>query len=230
MLFDIPGADDGWFGEIADLIPLVTHLQPPVGFTPIQFNRFSEYHREPERHGLRLVPEAMYAFAYPVKATDLTELAYYFADHNRDAATAWRPGLARLATAVREWQALARDSAETHRVTLTACDQDGALVIDDTRPCAVAPRTVLSGLASTVYRRCHKPTAFADLLAHLQNDGPLSPSEAEVRAAVDDLSLRRLLLACSGKLLSLALRAPVRPFLPKRRYLFGTQVQPRLLV
>ncbi|MGZ2464557.1 radical SAM protein [Sinorhizobium medicae] len=58
ILWGFPGESDAWYAEMAQLLPLLHHLQPPVGVVPLRYHRFSPYHRAAEQHGLKLRPAA----------------------------------------------------------------------------------------------------------------------------------------------------------------------------
>jgi hypothetical protein len=54
------------------------HLPPPVGITPVIFERFSPYHFNAAQYGLTLTPFPIYRLLYPEQLVDYSKLAYYF--------------------------------------------------------------------------------------------------------------------------------------------------------
>jgi magnesium-protoporphyrin IX monomethyl ester (oxidative) cyclase len=211
FLWDIPGEKDEWYGEMADWLPRITHLQPP-GVDRIQYHRFSPYHQRPESFGLTLEPYPAYGYVYPVPPGDLAGLAYYFTDPRRKPARtelATRPHLERAMRLVGVWNRLwgqAGFPKPGKLPVLRMSEAPGCLVLEDTRPCAVSPSHVLEGLARDVYRTCAEIQSVPSLLRGLAARNGSEPSPEEVQEILDDLDRRRLLLRLNGKLLALALR------------------------
>lgn len=81
ILAGIPGESDEWYCEMAEWLPLIAHLQPPSGsVSGIRYDRFSPYHERPADWGLKLLPNRMYAYVYPLSLEVLADLAYFFED------------------------------------------------------------------------------------------------------------------------------------------------------
>lgn len=230
LLCGIPGDQGPWYDEMAGWLPLVFHLQPPSGVSPIRFDRFSRYHRNPAEFGLRLAPSSVYSRVYPLEPEDAEDLAYFFVDLNRvQSGAVGEPEISRLLDAVTEWQALfKRYPSEEERIRLTVKDDDHRSVVTDTRPCAVERTVELTGLHRLVYRECASPRTPASLRARIQREGGRG-GVGGLDEVVGDLAARKLLLPLSGRLLSLALREPVRPLLKNREFLIGCNVEGRLV-
>jgi ribosomal peptide maturation radical SAM protein 1 len=103
LLFNFPGDADVEYEETLALIRKLRHLNPPMGFRPISFDRFSPYFREPDLFGIKnLRPLEAYAMAYP---SDLAseEFAYHFVG-DADVVEKRNPGLVRrVADEVQAW-------------------------------------------------------------------------------------------------------------------------------
>ena len=193
FLIDVPRQRDEWYLEMLAWLPLVMHLAPPVYAAPIQFVRFSPYHRDAASYGLDLVPEPAYAQVYPVKGQELSELAYYFVDRHPPPP----PGLGqRLLVA---WLGLWREQHESStRPVLEMRIDDDAIEIVDTRTCRTAPRHRLTGLAARLYAECDEAVEQHALPARL------GASEEETQAAIDLLMASKLAVNLSGRILALA--------------------------
>src|SRR5215469_24021 len=64
---------------MAELIPLLVHLTPPVACSPIRLDRFSPFFTRAEEFGLlRVRPARAYYYVFPLGKRDLTKLAYFF--------------------------------------------------------------------------------------------------------------------------------------------------------
>jgi len=193
FLIDVPGQDDAWYFEMLSWLPSITHFAPPAYATPIQFIRFSPYHRDAAKYGFDLVPEPAYAQVYPVRGEEMEQLAYYFVER-----TSTRPeGIAqRLLVA---WLGVWRDQHEEGEGPVLNMRRDGdAIEIEDTRSCRSAARHRLEGLAARIYAECDEATERNGLRGRLGCDA------AELDEAVASLLAANLLLDFDGRLLALA--------------------------
>src|SRR5579863_2403682 len=64
---------------MAALIPLLTHLSPPMGGGPCRLDRFSPYYTHAAEYGLKNVrPAPGYYYVFPFGKRELERLAYFF--------------------------------------------------------------------------------------------------------------------------------------------------------
>jgi ribosomal peptide maturation radical SAM protein 1 len=214
ILCGFPGSDPEWVAEVAEELPLLFHLPPPNGTTPIRFDRFSPYEQRPADYGLTLEPLQAYRMVYPVEEGVLRGLAYFFRDAGgtprRVAETArsagevttrwrsefWGPGRGELVI----------EAAEPARGEAAG----EALRVRDTRSCAVASVHELRGLAATLLRALDAPASPAGLLTRLKQAGSAA-DEAAVEKGLCELRERRLLWRSSSQLVALPTPPPVRP-------------------
>jgi magnesium-protoporphyrin IX monomethyl ester (oxidative) cyclase len=185
FLIDVPGQKDEWYFEMLSWLPMISHLTPPVYATPIQFIRFSPYHRDAESYGFDLVPEPAYQYLYPLDEEEMQQLAYYFVERT----STREQGLGqRLLVA---WLGVWRDQ---DRPVLEMRREEDALEIIDTRSCAKAERHRLEGLAARVYLECDEAVERNTLRERL----------GDVDDVVAMLRANNLVLDLGGKLLALA--------------------------
>lgn len=78
ILYGFPGEQAAQYEVLPSVVRLLFHLPPPVGITPVIFERFSPYHFNASKYGLRLTPFPVYRVLYPENLIDYTKLAYYF--------------------------------------------------------------------------------------------------------------------------------------------------------
>lgn len=226
FLGDFPGEDDAWYAEMAEWLPLISHLQPPQEQSPIprwtwrvtriRYERFSPYHARPEKYGITLGPNRYYAYVYPLPTHELNDIAYFFEEAGDLAGPPphlrvdERPGRLALEAWVDGW---IRRFWKGLPTILSLADDGAALRIIDTRACAVARSTVLEGLAREVYLACDVPQTVTSLTERLRAaDGSGAPLEERVAEVLADLRARKLTLALNGKHLSLAVRGNLPPF------------------
>ncbi|HXH38237.1 MAG TPA: RiPP maturation radical SAM C-methyltransferase [Thermoanaerobaculia bacterium] len=194
FLIDVPGQRDDWYFELLAWLPLVSHLSPPVYATPIQFVRFSPYHRDASAYSLDLVPEPAYAHVYPLPPDEMRDLAYYFVDRN----PAPPPALGqRLLVA---WLGFWRDAHEdaSARPVLEMHRSDETIEITDTRSCRTADHHVLPPLAARIYAACDEATDRRSLAERTSIEPTL------LGEIIASLIADKLLLDFDGRLLALA--------------------------
>ncbi len=231
LLYDVPGETDDIYLRMAELIPLITHLQPPSGVSFIQYNRFSPYQMRPQDFNIKIDPDRAYSFVYPWDAQTIGEFAYFFDDYSRprdqiemsQQVELQRPGLAAVRRAFLLWQQ--EWSARMHPnpfapvpAMLVTTEQGDNLEITDTRRCRVAARHCLSGLARQVYEVCDQAHRPNGILRHLAARSGQEHTWAEVAPHVADLCARKLMLELDGYYFSLAMRGPLRPLPHMRNY------------
>jgi len=202
ILWGFPGEEDDWFGEMAEWIPSLEHLQPPAAICRIGYHRFSPYHTRAQDYGLRQVPCPAYARVYPFPAEDLDDLAYFFEDapgfERREG-----PGLSRLRQHVTHW-CKHFESAGLPCI-LSMLDRDQELEILDTRSCARRRRHLLTGPIRDVYLACDSSQTQQSLAAHLR-----LPLE-QVGDLLEELLADRLLACQAGRYLALATGGSLPP-------------------
>jgi magnesium-protoporphyrin IX monomethyl ester (oxidative) cyclase len=220
FLYGFPGEDESWHDQIIDLIPLLTHLQPPamVG-TPLRFDRFSRYHYGAESYRLDLKPYASYSFVYPLGQEELSRLAYFFEDAGAPGGKTLSPKMSLLLRKIYEWKYLFPYSGSKEfnsrkkEVPMLGMSRTAPVVltITDSRPCALASRFELSGLEAEVYDLCDAGLTL-DALTNLLPKGN-GASRDGLLQILDKLISSRILVEVAGRYLSLAVNMPYRDYL-----------------
>jgi magnesium-protoporphyrin IX monomethyl ester (oxidative) cyclase len=217
MLHTIPGERDESYAEMAELIPLVTHLQAPFGVAQIHYDRFSPYWRDPQAHGLELMPAFGYQYVYPFAQDVLKDVAYFFdAPYQRESFQRVDPrkrgGLLKLLKAVFDWR---NSWWRSHKAmpTLQATDAGDRLRFEDTRPVAIAPTFEIAGLERRIYLLAEDGMTPNNLLIKLQAEdgGAFDPDRVE--AALQALLDKRVVALVSGRVLALGIATPIAPYL-----------------
>lgn len=197
------------YEQMTNMIPLLTHLQPPGFFTTIRLDRFSPNFNEGEKLGLaKIEPFEAYSHVYrDVPREALRNIAYHFTfdyQQPRDVASYARP----LAFAVRGWQKSAAES------DLFSIDTGDHLLIWDLRPIAKRALTVLSGADRLLYKACDAVTDARQIENALASQGASRDNE-RIASMLAPFIADGLILQDGGRYLALAVPlgeyAPAQP-------------------
>ncbi|WP_156752258.1 RiPP maturation radical SAM C-methyltransferase [Mycobacterium sp. ACS1612] len=200
MLWGFPGESPAEYQLMADLVPALAHLQPPVSGSVIRLDRFSPNFDNAEALGFANVkPHASYSHIYPLEQSAVAGLAYYFVfdyaqpqpvgDYTRS-----------LSEAIERWQ-------RTHDESdLFMVDKNGLLMIWDLRAIALQPLTVLTGIGRAIYLACDSARPISQLPTLLSSVGDNDCGDHSIHHYVDMLVERKLMLRDGGMCLSLAVR------------------------
>jgi hypothetical protein len=194
---------------MAKLIPLLVHLDPPNSCGAIRLDRFSPHFNQPQAFGLREVrAHSYYHYVFPVRRPDLDRLAYYF-ECERPEGQQPEQYTHALRRASRRWKRFA-NAPTRQRPRLDLRRTATAVLVSDTRPCAVRRAHRLVGLAADIYLLCDTARTIPGLLTEV--GGHIS--ESQVRGALKKLRQAKLMIEDDGLYLSLAVwrnRAPRTP-------------------
>ena len=203
LLYGFPGEEPAGYAWLAELLPSLVHLAPPLAIGRVRMDRFAPYFGRPEAYGM-INPRANRAFGYvyPFSQDVLDRMAYYyefdFAD-GRNPLDYAAPALAAAET----WQQL------KGTVTLNCQDRpEGVLVLHDTRPCAGAFQHRLVGLERELYLYCDAGRSMRQILQFAAEHAEGRPvEEARIRRLLQEWLDQRIMVCVDERYLSLALRA-----------------------
>jgi magnesium-protoporphyrin IX monomethyl ester (oxidative) cyclase len=191
LLLGFPGEDESVYQSYLALVPLLFHLDPPIGCYPVRFDRFSPYYEQAEEFGLALEPEDFYELTFPFRGADLASFAYYFKDVSTDPAYArhvstWKAPLIR---AVNQWRAHWEGSGPKPRLELVPGSDGGGPVVVDSR-----------GACSQTYDVPEPATELLGVLEEPLGRGQITGRDAPYRhlAPVLDWALERQLVFVEG--------------------------------
>lgn len=216
-LHGAPGEDPLWYEAVADLMPSLVHLQPPLGgsMTPIRFDRFSPYFDKAAEYGLTLTPYPAYRHVYPVSADQLADQAYFFCNSEPPS-----PVPERLVAYLFRWAELfyeARDHAgilpgrSADAPVLALTDHGSHIEIVDTRPCARAAHQLLSPLESAICRASDAARDRASIANQVAATG-VDVTGSTFDAACQRLIEHRIIAEIGDNLLCLAASANPVPY------------------
>jgi len=164
ILYGFPGENPDDYRWLADLIPSLYHLAPPIAWGRVRLDRFSPYFEDPIGHGMTNPrPNPAFRYVYPFPESVLRRLAYYYeydyAD-GRNPHEYFEP----VRRQIERWHSL------YGTVTLRQWDRpDGVLLLTDTRPGAAVFQRRLTGWQRQVYLFCDTGRTFRSIVEHLYN-------------------------------------------------------------
>lgn len=163
-LYGFPGETEADYASVLEQLPVLHHLDPPVGQARIVIERFSPYFNRPDLGFDILHPAVQYAHIYRLPESELMDVAYCFTAPRRgiDEATAGR-----LAGAVTAWTA-------NHPVSsLTYDDLGDRIVLVNTRPTFAWEVVELRDPAELeAFRLLDRPRSRAGLAANVAGGEP----------------------------------------------------------
>lgn len=195
ILHGFPGEPADAYDDMAALVPLIEHLPPPTGLSPLRLDRFSPNYEDAERLGFRNVrPATAYAALHRGPPEVIADLAYFF--EGRAVGAASDADLHRLRAAVAEWKARWRSP---HRPMLVFARVDEGMLVKDTRAIAGSELHYLDPIAAALADRLRNPANLGQAVQSLA----AAHGDAAARTAAQTLLDRRLILVHGQKALSL---------------------------
>jgi ribosomal peptide maturation radical SAM protein 1 len=207
ILCDVPGEEDAWYLQMAELFPLLVHLQPPYSLVRLRFDRYSHYHNHAEDYCLRMRPAELYPYIYPLSDDDLINLVYYFEDEERLrdpllSPLLTRPGIMAVCRGIARWKI---GFWSKRRPLLTMSVSASAVEIRDTRPVAAVPFFTLEGLEREIYLACDMGNRTDQLIETFAKG---NRTRSDVQVAIQNLLDRKLMVSLDDRLLALAVQEP----------------------
>ncbi|HXD16537.1 MAG TPA: RiPP maturation radical SAM C-methyltransferase [Vicinamibacterales bacterium] len=197
VLWGFPGEPPDDYQRMADMVPLLTHLVPPIGFGGLRLDRFSPNFFDAGKLGFTNVrPLPSYQHVYPLPPPAVANLAYHFAfDYLREQRV--QEYIGPLLKELRAWKSLGGESSLFH------APMGATLVICDTRPAARAAVTVLSDLDRLLYLQCD---AVADVrrLAEIACSEGYEATEESIAERLAPICANGLMLRDGRRYLALA--------------------------
>ncbi|MFI5021530.1 MAG: RiPP maturation radical SAM C-methyltransferase [Alphaproteobacteria bacterium] len=180
-LVALPNDSAADYEEIADLLPLLQHLDPPI-ITPIYIQRFSPYFDDHDEHGITNIrPMEGYGKSFPA-SINLMKLAYNFNGDLKSDIRSAPELLARFILGIRKWYS----RWNTHPAELVVFRAGKKLLVKDTRDCAIDEIAEIDEAELEILKRYRTPQR--------RND---------VESGIDALVQRGFLVEIDGSFLTL---------------------------
>jgi ribosomal peptide maturation radical SAM protein 1 len=207
LIWGFPGEPAEEYARMARLVPLLTHLRPPLEFSGIRLDRFSPNFFDREKLGfVDVAPLPPYRHIYRLPDEALANLAYYFSfgyREARDVEAYVRP----LERELVSWKRTAESSA------LFSVDLEGSLFLWDLRPAGQKPLTLLRGLDRILYQACDAACDLRQLAGTAARAGFSSLADDEIEARLEPLVEGGLLIREGAR--HLALAVPLGDYAPR---------------
>lgn len=205
VLWGLPGESAADYQRMADLVPLLTHLQPPNTVGAFRLDRFSPVFEDAPGYGVgNLRPYPAWDLVYGLPSDRLARLATSFAFDYGQPQPVERYTLP-LAMRIADWK-------EQHRSSrLAFADEEERLVIFEGRPGFDAGEvTVLDGDHRFLYAACAAARPAHALAAELSSVTARTVTAEDVEALLDPLVEQGLMVSEARRYLALALPLPPR--------------------
>jgi len=201
ILYGFAGESLSEYEYQKNLIPLLTHLHPPLGCGLIALKRFSPYWSCPEDFGLINVhPWRSYDAVYPLDFEEIKNLAYFFDFDYTDGRKPFEYSRG-LRREVGRWIELWKAPPEA-RPQLNLNSEGKELTITDSRPCAIQSEHKLRGFSAEIYSFCDT----AQRLTSLQRKLGKSVKESLIHDTLEEMKANNLLVEKDGLFLAVAVR------------------------
>jgi len=210
FLYGFPGECEADYQQISEIVPLLTHLQPPKKPIAIELDRFSPYFTSPEALGVKNIrPPELFSLFYPFEAQHQYDLCYSF-DFDyiapRDATTYVGTSLERL---THLW------IQTRQRGALVGFYDADRLLIWDSRMGAVDPWVEIHGAYREALMQADRMMAEPRLMTWLAEALGVSDAEAAWGDFLACVEPRGLVLRENGRVLSLVVLHAVPGDLPE---------------
>lgn len=190
FLYGFPGEASEEYGIMAELIPSLHHLTPPLGMGKIRIDRFSPYWQHPQKYLFKNLRHYWsYKYVYKLSDESLKNLAYYFEFDYLENQSPEEYSYSCL-IAVQNWIKLAPSSC------LRLINKDGRWTVYDTRECRYSEYFLLNDLQLSIVEILDQPHSITSVIKLLTEKFTISKDELilETQNILTDLEARKLII------------------------------------
>lgn len=205
LLYGFPGESSAAYRRMADLIPVILHLHPPMDVSPMLLVRFSPLFEHSRHWGLTNVrAHDGYRSVYPFDQEDLNDLAYFF-DYDREGRHSVSAYIGPLKERVDAWKLCWE---QPQPPSLTYRQLSGLqLAVVDTRPGQRRQQVVLQDDTALAYALCEAVQLFDTLASSIRSRmGDNYVGDAALRQRLEQLVADGYMLSEDDRFLSLAVK------------------------
>jgi ribosomal peptide maturation radical SAM protein 1 len=206
LIFGFPGEPPEEYARMAELVPGLTHLEPPTALSGLALERFSPYHDRAREFGLEILgPSAWYEYVYEADEATRTDLAYCFDYRHLDGRKP-EDYVAPLRAVIDGW----RTAWAPGQRLLHYRRGPGFLVVHDRRPGLERADYSFEEREARLYLACEDGATPEEAWASLRTAGVTDLDVDDVADFLDELVELRLAYTENGRYLALALRDSAR--------------------
>ncbi len=200
LIYGFPGEDPEEYERMAAFLPALIHLEAPNPPVRLRLDRFSPYHNNPEKYGLEVSgPLPIQRFVHAGDPADVLDLQYFFTfkyKDGRDPDQYVRPFREACAVWRREWR--------ENFCRLFYRIESGAVRIFERRTNREPAVYSLSAVEGKAYLACDGGSTVSHIWSGLAEEERATTSAEGIKAFLDEMVRRRLMIEENGVYLSLA--------------------------
>lgn len=212
ILYNFPGEKDVWYQDMVDLLPLLTHLQPPSVAIKVRYDRFSHYFENQKKYDLNLVPAAPFSLVYSLGQEDLKDLVYFFDDSNTleqeqnpvMAMVLERQVITKLQKKIFRWL---KEFHSESRPVLEYHQTGSIITIHDTRAGGVEKKYNLEKTEGQVFLFCMNGPKHSAVVAMAK-----AKNIPKIQQMIEGLMQKKILIDLDNRYLSIATTKPLYSF------------------
>lgn len=198
IIWGFPGESPDDYQKMLELIPLITHLRPPVGAGTIRIDRFSPNFNEHRELGFtKLTPFPAYDYVYPLDPKIVYNLAYFFVPECENLAIE-RSTTRGLSEEIKNWVEI------YERSELFFMDKGTQLLVWDLRPCAKEPLIILDDYSRLAYLACDEAQTINQIQNSWRKTSSVPLDEIRLKETLDRFVDQSLMIKEGEQYLSLA--------------------------
>jgi ribosomal peptide maturation radical SAM protein 1 len=201
IIYGFPGESAEEYERMADAVLSLTHLEPPNPPLRLRLDRFSSYHRDPERFGIEVgEPYEIRRLTYDLPAGEIANIEYFFTFRYKDG----RDPDSYVASFIRnclQW----RESWRRNFRSLSWHRTETGIKIRDARLNTPDGIFSLNEAQTSAYLACDAGATPKGAWNALSSAGQARWSIEDVAALLEEMTRRRLLFSEGGRYVSLAI-------------------------
>ncbi|MEW8254252.1 MAG: RiPP maturation radical SAM C-methyltransferase [Candidatus Thiodiazotropha taylori] len=189
ILYGFPGEEAKDYIDMLKQLPAIEHLYPPASCAEIEIQRFSPYHSDPVRYGLKLKPLDTYKYLYPLQEKDIEKIAYVFRRSNC-LKTNQLPYLNQLLKVILDWQhAFDKDNIKLRIMS----ESETCIKITENRSKFGCGNYLLHDFAASLIKTLDQPRSLRDLIVSMREQSEYCVDEQGIDLNVlqSDLTYRK---------------------------------------
>jgi len=200
IIYGFPGESPEEYERMADAVLSLTHLEPPNPPVRLRLDRFSPYHRDPERFGIEVGdPYEIRRLTYDLAPEEIANIEYFFTFRYKDKRNPDSYAASFIRNCAR-W----RESWRRNFRKLSCRRTESGLRIHDARSNTGTATLLLDEAQTSIYLACDAGATVKAARSALSSQDQSRWSVEDVARFLEELTCRRLLFSEGDRYVSLA--------------------------